>query len=271
MKGGQHMTEKPINETENPNQPALIPTPSNNRKWIILLVALVVIGFSTAFLLIGYILANKNKPAPVPAEATPSPSVTVIPTTPQVVPTSIEVTIKPTLPPNPKGNTYRSDKLHLAFYYASTVNGSDETFTVSETGNKVFVYAKGTAKESGQSVESFTKDPNQTLEQAITKQFLAGIASNTCFVTKLDSKQAGIETAIIDYPVPTDATEPFFTYGEACPVDYSKTNGMRYFYYDPQFPDRYFFFDIGQYGIPAYNDKADVSWQDTFSVSLGGV
>lgn len=251
------MTDHPENNQDNFSQPTPVLPPANKRQWTIGLVVLVIVGLSATLLLIRYIFANKNNALPVPTTISP---------TPQVIPTSNNVSLKPTLPPNPHGNTYRSDTLHLAFYYAATVNGSNETFTVSEAGNKVYIYATGQTKESGQSVESFTKDPNLTLEQAITQQFLTGIDTDTCFVNPLDSTQVGIEKAIIDYPVPTDAPEPFFMYGEACPANYSKTNGIRYFYYDPQFPDRYFFFNIGQYGIPAYNDTADENWQDTFRI-----
>lgn len=253
------MPEAPTADPENPEISAPSPAPptANNRKLIILLVVLVIIGFSATSLLIGYLIANQNQPAPPPPAPAPPTTAPAISPPPQAI---------PTLPPNPKGNTYRSDKLKLAFYYAAAVPDSSETFAVSEIGTKVYVYPKSLNQESGQSVEVFSKDTNQTLEQAITQRFLNDIAADTCFVTKLDSQQTGIEQAIIDFPIPTDTAEPFYI-SDACPTAYSRANGIRYFYYDPRFPDKFFYFDIGQYGIPAYNDSYDVSWQDTFTLS----
>lgn len=186
-------------------------------------------------------------------------------------PTKIVSTSTPsavsTLAPNPNGNTFYSSAKGVGFYYADKMFGGNEVVVVKEESNKIIVYPQNpSGAAGGQYVEIFTKTTADTLAQAIKKQFLSNIPETDCFVKKQISTDPNIEKATISYPIPADATEPNFTYGEKCPQGYSESNGMAYFWFDTRFPNRYYYFSIGQYGIQAYNGKESPLWQDTFQV-----
>lgn len=206
--------------------------------------------------------------APCPTNTPPSTIATASAATPR--PTPIVV-------PNPTGKTYISNLLGLAFYYGTKMLGGNESISVKEVGNKVFVYPVTMDATKGQSVEMFEKNPNDTLAQAIEKKFLVGIPKTDCFVEagspRSDGVEAGkknvdknIETATISYPVPENAEEPAFTFGDKCPEKYRSSNGIAYFWYNRQYPSKFFYFSIGQYGIPAHDGDENSMWQDTFVV-----
>jgi len=175
---------------------------------------------------------------------------------------------KPTIIPNPDGNTFTSDKLGIAFYWANkTPADASATVKVLESGSKVYVYPSSGKPEDGQSIERFDKSSTDTLSQAISKKFLAGIPTTDCFVKINPVKpKPTVTKATISYPIPADADQPNFTYGEKCPQGYSESNGMAYFFEDSTYPDRFYYVSIGQYGIPAQNSKPDSMWQDTIIV-----
>lgn len=177
------------------------------------------------------------------------------------------------LPPNKAGTTYSSNKLGVAFYLADTVEntpGEQVAIKTKEVGNKTYVYVVSdiTKPEDGQSIEMFTKDPQDTLAQAITKKFLSGISPTDCFVRPgtVSAKAASqLERATIGYPIPEGA-DPFES-GQKCPANYKESNGSAYFLYDQNFSDRFYYLSIGQYGIPAHNGSTDSSgWQETIVV-----
>lgn len=262
--------------------PVTVESKSNN-KLVILLVVLTVIGFSAASVLIGYVVAtkmltksttttpNSGDEIACTADAKICPdgsSVGRSGPTCEFSPcpgTQTVITANPTIKPNTHGNTFQSAKNNVGFYYGAKLMGSNEMVAVTEIGNKIYVHGKGTAPTSGQSVEIFTKDPKITLEQAITNQFLKGISPDVCFVQKETSTDPNIMKATISYPVPANSDEPPFMFGDACPNGYKRSNGMAYFYYDIRVPSKYFYFSIGQYGIPAYSDDQNTMWQTTFA------
>ena len=114
-------------------------------------------------------------------------------------------------------------------------------------------------------MEVFQKNPADSLEQAIKKQFLTGIPETDCFVkTVSDNKlSSNFTKATIAFPVPTDSDQPFFTFGQKCPETYKETNGISYFLADKDHPSKFLFFSIGQYGINAKTGDNTVMWQDT--------
>jgi hypothetical protein len=253
---------QPNNVVENnPVDPPASPAPTNT-KLIVTLVILVIIGFSSLTALLGYLYASRSMSKTTNVIA-PTPTVAASTSTPLPSPTASP---RPTLSPNQYGNTFSSPTLGIGFYYAAKISGSNEAIDVVEKDNTVYVYAKGTAMESGQYVQLFFKDPSVSLEAAITDQFLKNIPADKCFVKEIARLEQGQVKATIDYPVPANSGEPFFMYGEECPQTYKRTNGMSYFYYDPAAADRYYFFSIGQYSIPAYSNSTKTSWQDTFVI-----
>lgn len=223
----------------------------------VIVVAVILLGSGSFFY---FTKVNKSNPfiSPTPAQIISLTSTPVITQTPAASP-STEV--------SPKGATkYTSEKLGISFYYLETQPGSIK-FKAAEIVNKIYVYQQNFNPESGQFVEVFTKSENDTLKDAVKKRFLANISEKDCFVNSgayMKEYPALYETAIIDYAVPTDTgDQPFWSYGEKCPQDYSKTNGIRYFLEDTNHPDKFVFFSIGQYGIGASLDNNQLLWQHT--------
>lgn len=163
---------------------------------------------------------------------------------------------EPTITTSQNGNTYTSNALGIEFDYSTHVYG-DKTIKsqVFEQGNKIYVYPS-TIKEptQGQSIEVFPKDPNDSLEVAITKKFLSGISKEDCFVViKSDSATPNIVKATISYPW-TNPDEPKFLFGEKCPEKYKESNGISYFQMDTKHPSTFIYLSIGQAPGPALSD-----------------
>ncbi len=74
---------------------------------------------------------------------------------------------------------FYSDKLGVGFTYLASPN---ENLLVKEEGNKVYLYLEKYSYKNGESLEVFDKNPNDTLTQAITKQFLNKPNTKKCFV-----------------------------------------------------------------------------------------
>lgn len=280
--------------TNNPPEPTITnpPTPPANdipvqmsppKKTIPLIIVftiaiLFIAGFSYYFGTNNYKLSLEKKsdgqkageisPSPVP-NASPTQSINNNPT---ASPSSAPVTRKVTgnLPVIPGSTVFTSETLGIRFRHADMITETNPQAAVytSEVGNKVYVYLLNTKPEDGQYVEVLKKDKQDTLEQAITKQFLKGIASTDCYVKTETDKNlpANFTKAVIAYPIPTDSDQPYFTYGEKCPDHYTAKGGIAYFLYDNKFPEKLLFFSIGQYGIDAEKSKPDSSWQDTIEI-----
>jgi hypothetical protein len=152
---------------------------------------------------------------------------------------------------------YQSKTLGLSFAYDAS------KASVQEHENIVTVYPNNTDSSLGQKVIRFTKIPTENLEQSIRRQILPNYSKNNCVVqiTQSNKYQGGYFQAEISYPEGTSG--PTWTNAAVCNKDYDKTNGVRFFLYDSNHPDRFYFFDIGQYSIPADNQ---VSWQDTVHI-----
>ncbi|MCK5459746.1 hypothetical protein KAI52_01385 [Candidatus Parcubacteria bacterium] len=117
----------------------------------------------------------------------------------------------------------------------------------------------------GQFVKIFTKDSKDSLKQAIEKRFLKKFSKEECFVNEKNinylfnySKNCIVLSAI-DYP---NREEHPFENKNNCP--YAAFNGKSYFLMDINYPDKFAFFSIGQYSIPAALEGVEIFWQDTF-------
>jgi len=262
-------------EVQTQPQPATPPSQPQQTKstntvlWALVVLLLLVVVSGTAYLYgSGKLGSLVSSPTPTPTLTTTPPMISETPTLIATPSVSITQKPKPTIIPNPDGNTFTSDKMGIAFYWANkTPADASATVKVLESGSKVYVYPSSGKPEDGQSIERFEKSATDTLSQAITKRFLAGIPTTDCFV-KIDPKKPKptVTKATIGYPIPANADQPNFTYGEKCPQGYSESNGMAYFFEDSIYPNRFYFVSIGQYGIPAQNSKPDSMWQDTIVV-----
>ena len=271
----QPQPQPKADEVQTQPQPATPPSAPQQTKstntvlWALVVLLLLVVVSGTAYLYgSGKLGSLVSSPTPTPTATATPPMISETPTSIASPSVSITLKPKPTIIPNPDGNTFTSDKLGIAFYWANkTPADASATIKVMESGSKVYVYPSSGKPEDGQSIERFDKSSTDTLSQAITKRFLAGIPTTDCFV-KIDPKKPKptVTKATIGYPIPADADQPNFAYGEKCPEKYKESNGMAYFFEDSTYPDRFYYVSIGQYGIPAQNSKPDSMWQDTIVV-----
>ena len=147
---------------------------------------------------------------------------------------------------------YVSQQHNVSFNHATDV-------TVTEEGNMIYVGGK-----EGQSVEVFEKDPSEEFIEVVRLAVIPDRDPKDCQVfVALDSKDESIFRASIEYPIDPKSSEPAWTQGKC--GDYQASNGLEYFYYDADFPDRFYFFRIGQYAIPS-GKAEDETWQDTFTI-----
>jgi len=161
--------------------------------------------------------------------------------------------------------TFTSSDLGISFQYVKYPD-ANMVIGVKEEGNKVYVFMNNTVAENGQFVEVFKKDLNETFEASIKRQILANFPSSKC---KIEVSPSNIYTggyvAEISYPAPTDPNQPAWANMKLCNENYANTNGIRYFLYDPNHPDKFLYFDIGQYAIPGQGtfETNVIPWQDT--------
>ncbi len=167
---------------------------------------------------------------------------------------------------------FTSDTLGISFTYLETAK--DYRATVKEIGGKVYIAVNlrsGESVTTGQWVQVMPKDAGDTLTQAIQKKFLQGYDSKKCYVEVFNrdfgSYYTGspdtVSLATIAYPI-DDPSNPLLT-THSCPADYTKTNGIGYFWMDSTHPDKLLYFSIGQYAIYGNNDQ-QTDWAHTVSI-----
>lgn len=160
----------------------------------------------------------------------------------------------------PKTKLYSFPNLGISINVASGGN-------VTEIGDKVYVYETGRKPESGQFVQVISKNPTDSLADAITKQFLPGKSPNDCFVKlgKYDNRfPSNFVTAVITYPGHTGRDGGDTGYVK-CPTLYTEGSGSEYFVMDKDHPDRYIFLDLGQSSLSA--GLGDMrAWQESVKV-----
>ena len=192
--------------------------------------------------------------------STPSPEPTPTPETPkEKVYTQDELNTIFEMDKKKAGTKlFYSDKLGVGFTYRlleELIPYNQYEASATEKGNGVAVgyYEKGEPKSDWLNLEVFTKDPKDTLEQAITKEFLQGVNSKKCFAQKyeneyLSKKNPQYKYAEIFY-APTQVEEGINNGIENCPEKihrYVRTNASLYFFEDTRVPSKYVFVVIGQ-------------------------
>jgi len=194
------------------------------------------------------------------ASVSPTPEISVMPSV--MEPTTAQETTP--VPQADGTETFISTTLGIQFSYLKEQPYNAGSIQTAEVGNKVYVYPSSFNQEDGQSVEVFQKQADETIQDAIQKQFLQGKEQGKCFVT-ITETSGTISKAIIDFPTAQDeGMDTMYEKTTYCSEDYAKTNGIRYFWYDSSHPTTFLFFSIGQYGITAAGDKP---WQDTIEVT----
>jgi hypothetical protein len=207
--------------------------------------------------------------------STPSPEPTPTPETPkEKVYTQDELnTIFEMDKKKPGTKIFYSDKLGVGFTYNLLEGFSPNTYEVpvSEQGNGVVIgypEKKGTPASGRKSLQVFNKDPKDTLEQAITKEFLQGVDSKKCFAQKYEKENPQYKYAEIFY-TPTQGEEVGINNGiENCPEkihDYVRTNASLYFFEDTRVPSKYVFVILGQESI-AYSGIGSEDWSGSIRI-----
>lgn len=168
----------------------------------------------------------------------------------------------PTPQPTDKVKVFDSSALGITFQY-NPHPAEDINVAVAETASRAYVYTNNTEPKSGQFVEILQKKTTETFSAAIKRIILAKYPSPKCTIKVSPSNiyPSGYSVAEITYPKPTNSADPIFSNYALCNPNYDQVNGIRYFLYSTATPDKFAFFDIGQYGIPV---TASSDWQDTF-------
>lgn len=210
-----------------------------------------------------YSFFNIFQPAPSKKALTPTP----LPTMPEV-----SATVTPEI--SQGSAIFTSTELGISFKYHPKTSEDARGTYIAVDGRKVWVYVsshefsseeKMTELETehrGQYIEIFPKDPNDPLEIAIKKQFLANLPDKDCFVTQsppLPGYPPSFTSAIISYPSSENAGVVDPNAGR-CPAPYTQTNGAAYFVMDVNHPEKFAFLFIGQYAIMADDN---LPWQQT--------
>jgi len=149
---------------------------------------------------------------------------------------------------------YTSNNLGITFTYESQPAEMFEV-TVTERDNKIYLHgARGEQPEQGKLIEVFSKDPNSSLNEALKNQFLKNLSEQDCFVESIphlaeDPRPDNYQFAEIAYPPPSDPNQPFWQNAEKCPMQYSRTNAVQYFMYNPDIPNKFVFLRLGQDSI----------------------
>ncbi|HXK36000.1 MAG TPA: hypothetical protein VJ553_00255 [Candidatus Paceibacterota bacterium] len=161
-----------------------------------------------------------------------------------------------------ESRTFSSGVLGISFQYIP-LHPESVTVAVKEVGDRIYVYDTRTGYEGGQFVEQFSKKTNETFEASIRRQILAGFTGQCTVELARSNIYSGGWIAEIGYPDPSDPNDPPWENAQYCNEDYAQTNGIRYFLYDEDFPDRFYYFDIGQYSIFG---RDEIPWQHTIEL-----
>lgn len=154
--------------------------------------------------------------------------------------------------------TFISKELGISFQYAA-LQTPNMLAKVKQIGNKVYIAVGDTAIETGQFVEVFSKPADETFTDSVRRQILTDYPSTQCTIETAPSNiQGGYWVAEIGYPEISGTEGPSWANASLCNENYAKTNGIRYFLYDPKHPTIFAYLDIGQYSI-FWNDQ--IPWQ----------
>jgi|GEM_PF-643574 len=217
------------------------------------------------------VVENTSAPVPTPTPTPEAPKEKVY--TQDELNTIFEMNKK-----KPGTKLFYSPKLGVGFTYAPRKDFPELTpDTVTEIDNIIYLSEKESATPSklkegyGLSLEVFTKDPKDTLDQAVTKEFLAGADSKNCFiVSQKDSKipyakNGPFVISQISYPPSEDSVIA----GDKCPLKaqpYAQTNAAQFFFAEKKDSSQYGFLGLGQGAVTAdsgINGDDVGSWTDT--------
>ncbi|PIR43826.1 hypothetical protein COV24_00680 [candidate division WWE3 bacterium CG10_big_fil_rev_8_21_14_0_10_32_10] len=246
----------PVQKVSDVSKP-IPPSVGNTKKFVIVLL-LVVLFAGVAVL--AFSLSNKKSSDVIKKKDIVQTDVTVTPT-PLVTTTPTD-----TMSLLPGQKKYTSKNLGVSFLYMEEMP-LDSTFKVmiQEIDNKIYVYGSNFEPTTGQYIEVFNKDPNMTLEQALSQDFLnTAEYQQSCAISSVspdNTYPSTMSVANIILKNNFEDLEKRFEELKKCPSPYTQSNGISYFIYDFSYPTKYAFVSIGQYSIPS--DTNGTTWQNT--------
>jgi hypothetical protein len=163
---------------------------------------------------------------------------------------------------------YTSSNLGLTLNYVSPKQGA---MHVLEQNNALCVTYDINDYDcvKGQSVEVFNKEEKATLQVAVAEQLLQDIPKTECYVEllrggKYSKPKSTFTFAQIAFPNKATSDDPFsLSTAKNCPEKYRATGGrgVRYFSMDKKHPQKFFFFNLGEYAIGS--GQKDQTWDET--------
>ena len=192
---------------------------------------------------------------------TTPPKITYVPTTP--IPNITAAPNVPTVTFNQ--HTFTSPDLGISFDYVDTVS---QPIHVQQVGDKVYLNTRQDEPPLGKYVEVFSKNPSDSLTEAVRKQFLQGYSLQNCPIlpANLDKRTLNPNYQYVQIALP-----PFNTYQDRqkCPpvYTYNRQSGVVYYMMDTNHPGKFVFFEIGQdnfLGKPTTDNGVTITWDETF-------
>lgn len=161
---------------------------------------------------------------------------------------------------------YTSSNLGITVNYVSPKQGA---MHVLEHNNSLCITYDVNDHDcvKGQSVEVFNKEEKASLQLAIEQQHLQDIPKKECYVEllrggKYSKPKSTFTFAQISFPNKATAEDPFsLSTAKNCPEKYRAMKGVRYFAMDKKHPEKFFFFNIGEYAIGS--GQKDQTWDET--------
>jgi len=143
--------------------------------------------------------------------------------------------------------TFTSPDLGISFHYRDIGDADGKIMqppvSVQEVGNKIYVYQGDLKIDQDKYVEVVTKPASQSIDAAISNQFLQGYSDQTCMVKDDNLPRKYTPSTYIRATVwPADrlAIPP------QCPVYTVAGNSVNYFLMDTAHSDKLLFFSLGQ-------------------------
>jgi hypothetical protein len=153
----------------------------------------------------------------------------------------------------PGTKLFYSDNLGVGFTYIDNENPK-EMVSIKEVDNYIY-FDYPNRSDKYPKLEIFTKDPTETLDQAIAKEFLFGANLKDCFIINTSNSKKGYISAEISFRRNDAYLNDVNNYdseenkNQMCPKKahpYTITNGAQYFFMQPEKPSQYGFVRIGQ-------------------------
>lgn len=158
---------------------------------------------------------------------------------------------------DPATRSYFSPRLGVGFTYLAP-----EKLRVWESGSSIHVGDK--------TLEVFTIEPVTSISLALRDNFLAGTTDEECYVGLLPLAPAPYQTASINYPIDDSTDQPWWETESArnCPEKYRVANGISYFLFNTQVPNKVVFVKLGQDTIATDGTTAAEGQSNDWSQSI---